>query len=152
MYGVISLSGVSQEVFVQLTLDEPVVGLRHAQVLISEQTRLTPLIYAALPVTFGDMEVSKSDARRVRHLELANDLAASVDSARRQPLLEKPLLTWCEGDAIVQLLNVLADVFRGEPLAELSAELSEKLHARLGSPPGYDVNAVLRAIADDKRS
>lgn len=82
---------------------------------------------------------------------LANDLAASVDSARRHPALEKPLLNWCEGDAIVQLLQMLAELLPDEPLAELSAELAGKLCARLGLPPGYDVNAALGAIADDMR-
>lgn len=116
-----------------------------------EDTLWTSVTMPALSVTFGDVESAQSDDRRVRRLVLANDLAASVDSARRQPPLEKPLLTWCEGDAIVQLLNALADVVRGEPLAELCAELAEKLSARLGPPPGYDVNAALRAIGDDMR-
>jgi hypothetical protein len=97
------------------------------------------------------MEITDSAAARLRRMELANDLAASVDSARRQPPLETPLLNWCEGDAIVQLLKTLAELLSDEPLAELSVELAEKLHNRLGLPPGYDMNAMLEAVSMDLR-
>ncbi|MEU7692526.1 hypothetical protein [Microbispora hainanensis] len=95
------------------------------------------------------MSATESNTGQMRRMVLADALAASIDSARRQQSLEKPLLNWCEGDAIVQLLKVLAELLSGEPMAELSAELADELRARLGPPPGYDVNAALRAIADD---
>jgi hypothetical protein len=83
---------------------------------------------------------------RKERMELANLLAAQVDSAQREPPLEAPLLNWFEGDAVVRLLKTLARLLADEPLGELSAELADKLRARLGQPPGHDQD-ILKAIA-----
>ncbi|AWS47894.1 hypothetical protein DKM19_48080 [Streptosporangium sp. 'caverna'] len=79
-------------------------------------------------------------------MDLANTLAAQVDSARHLPLLQQPLLNWCEGDAMARLLDELATTLGDEPLAELAYELAEKLRSRLGPMPGYDPQAMLAAV------
>ncbi|WP_157099678.1 hypothetical protein [Microbispora sp. ATCC PTA-5024] len=97
------------------------------------------------------MTIADSPRAREVRMVLAINLAASVDSARRMPPVETPLLNWCEGDAIVQLLHTLAGLLGDEPLAELSDELAEKLRARLGLPPDYDLNTMLGAVGKDIR-
>ncbi|MER7129725.1 hypothetical protein [Streptosporangium saharense] len=76
------------------------------------------------------------DPARMARLDLAVILAAQVDASRHQEALSHPLLTWAEGDAVVQLLELLGQVLPGEPLAELAGELAEQLQARLGPAPG----------------
>ncbi|GAA1264258.1 hypothetical protein Psi02_76160 [Planotetraspora silvatica] len=84
------------------------------------------------------MVTTESLTARAARMELADVLAAEVDSARRQPPLETPLLSWWEGDAIVQLLKALAALLGDEPMAELSTEMAEKLRARLGPFPPWE--------------
>lgn len=84
---------------------------------------------------------------RDERMELALLLAMQVDSARREPPVEAPLLNWFEGDAVVQLLETLARLLADEPLGKLSTELADKLKARLGRPPGHDRENILKAIA-----
>ncbi|WP_219506014.1 hypothetical protein [Nonomuraea ceibae] len=93
------------------------------------------------------MAIPDSPLMRYARLELADLLAAQVDSARREQPLETPLLNWYEGDAVVRLLKTLAQLLAGEPLGELSAELAEKLTARLGQPSGHDKESIHKAIA-----
>ncbi|WP_326825837.1 hypothetical protein [Streptosporangium sp. NBC_01756] len=79
-------------------------------------------------------------------MDLANALAAQVDSARYLPLLQQPLLNWHEGDAMARLLDELAGILGDEPLAELAHELAEQLRSQLGPMPGYDTKRMLTAI------
>ncbi|MEU4574580.1 hypothetical protein [Nonomuraea sp. NPDC023979] len=93
------------------------------------------------------MAIPDSPLMRYARLELADLLAVQVDSARREQPLETPLLNWYEGDVIVRLLETLAQLLADEPLGELSAEMADKLAARLGQPAGHDQDSVQKAIA-----
>jgi hypothetical protein len=86
---------------------------------------------------------------RLARFELANALAAQIDSAQRVPPLDKPLVNWHEGDAIAHLLDALARVIADEPLGELATELAERLRHRLGPIPGHDPKRMLAAILDN---
>ncbi|MBG0825959.1 hypothetical protein HS048_35400 [Planomonospora sp. ID91781] len=83
---------------------------------------------------------------RLQRMELADALAAQIDAARHRPPLERPLLTWAEGDAIACLLDALAASVAGEPLAELAGELAGRLRFRLGPLPGHDPQRMLAAV------
>ncbi|MBG0819046.1 hypothetical protein [Planomonospora sp. ID82291] len=83
---------------------------------------------------------------RLTRMELADALAAQVDSGRHRPPLAQPLLTWEEGDAAACLLETLAAIVAGEPLAELADELAERLRSRLGPLPGHDPERMLSAV------
>ncbi|WP_143653573.1 hypothetical protein [Streptosporangium subroseum] len=92
------------------------------------------------------LQAAESPSVRAARMNLANVLAAQVDSARHLPLLQQPLLNWHEGDAMARLLDELATVLGDEPLAELAGELADQLRDRLGPMPGYDPEAMVAAV------